>query len=96
MLGGTIEEVPERYREMSPITYAKKETVPTLLIHGTNDKIVPFEQAEVFEQALKKAGASVELVRMEGAGHSDFGKQPHIVAARMVEFLQKQLKEPAH
>jgi len=92
-LGGTPDTVPAQYRDASPIHYASKATIPTLLTHGTADPLVLIEQSDRFYQALKNAGASdVELLRIEGAGHADFGKKPQEVLARCDAFLQKHLK----
>jgi acetyl esterase/lipase len=63
----------KRARKASPVTYARADAPPFLLIHGTADKTVPFEQAERLMTALKAAGArDVTLLRYEGAGHNVF------------------------
>jgi len=41
-----------------------------LLIHGKDDTIVPYEQSQILERALKKAGKPVELVTLEGEDHN--------------------------
>lgn len=40
--------------------------VPCVLIHGTDDDVVPFEQSRRYGEA---AGGEAELIRLEGAGH---------------------------
>jgi len=52
--------------EASPINYVSANTPPTLLVHGTEDNI---ERSENFRDALQKAGATVKLFPIEGAGH---------------------------
>jgi len=64
LLGGSPEEVPERYAASSPIEMLPI-SVPQRLIHGTVDDIVPFAMSERFAAASHNA----RLVRMEGAGH---------------------------
>ncbi len=64
LLGGTPEEVPERYRAASPIERLPI-AVPQYLIHGTADDTVPFEMSARFAAASKNA----KLVPLPGAGH---------------------------
>ena len=42
---------------------------PFLIIHGTADATVPYEQSERLATALTDAGATAELVAVEGADH---------------------------
>lgn len=93
-LGGTPEQANAAYLDASPTRHVTKATPPALLLHGSADLLVPVEQAEVFTAAMEKAGAPVELVRMTGAGHGDFGKEPEKVFARTTAFLQKNLRLP--
>jgi len=54
----------------SPIHYAGKPFPPTLLIHGNADKTVaPSESFNMYD-ALKKAGAEVELHMFDNAPHA--------------------------
>jgi dipeptidyl aminopeptidase/acylaminoacyl peptidase len=43
--------------------------LPILLIHGTNDTVVPIEQSRLMAAALTKAGKSVQLVTLESEDH---------------------------
>lgn len=52
--------------EASPINFVSANTPPILLVHGTEDQI---ERSETFRDALQKAGATVRLIPVEGAGH---------------------------
>ncbi len=80
-------------QKASPLTYVRKDAPPFLLIHGTGDKTVPFDQAERFVAAMKKAGArDVTLLRYEGEGHNVFrSKAPETVNA-MADFFRRILK----
>ncbi|AEE46949.1 alpha/beta hydrolase [Cellulomonas fimi] len=42
---------------------------PMLVVHGSDDEVVPFEQSVLLAESLLAAGQPVELVRLEGAGH---------------------------
>ncbi|HLJ55438.1 MAG TPA: alpha/beta hydrolase [Chthonomonadaceae bacterium] len=92
---GPLDKEPARYREASPITYADAGTVPALLTAGTSDTLVPIEQPDLFCAKLKKAGVDVELIRIEAAGHADFGKDPNAVLRRLTEFLARRLVHPS-
>ena len=90
-LGGKPSEMQARYVAASPIRYASKSTVPALLTHGTEDMLVPIEQSEVFAARLKELGVEVEFLRLEGAGHADFGKKPQQALEHLTAFVQKHL-----
>jgi len=55
---------------VSPARLASRITHPVMLIHGEDDYIVPIEQSELMEKAMKKAGKPYEFIRLEDAGHS--------------------------
>jgi len=55
--------------QMSPIEHVTSNLPPFLLVHGTSDSIVPFEQSERMLKKLKAAGVSAELVSVDGGGH---------------------------
>jgi acetyl esterase/lipase len=68
-MGGTPEEMPERYREASPITYVSPDDPPLLMVHGDADRTVPFDQSERMKEALEAVGVPAELVRIPGGDH---------------------------
>lgn len=55
--------------EISPQNHAKDADAPILLIHGENDTVVPIVQSEDMESALKRAGKTVEFVKLDGEDH---------------------------
>lgn len=89
LLGQQITKVPELVREASPITYVTQDDPPILIIHGTKDPLVPYQQSVVFAEALKKAGVPVILQRIENGEHGGFGSAE--VNARTRAFLSKYL-----
>jgi dipeptidyl aminopeptidase/acylaminoacyl peptidase len=68
----------------------------SVLIHGTADKLVPFEQSERYEKKLKQTGGQVKLLALEGAGHNfgsgEGGEHGHKADAAALELLDKQLR----
>lgn len=68
VLGGTAGEVPDRYRETSPIQLLPLG-VRQSLIQGSLDKIVPPEMGARYKLAARRQGESVKLIALEGVGH---------------------------
>ncbi|GAC1465486.1 MAG: hypothetical protein NVSMB9_05150 [Isosphaeraceae bacterium] len=56
-------------RNISPVYHVSRDDPPTLIIHGDADSLVPIQQAEVFVEAMTRAGAEARLVVKRGAGH---------------------------
>ena len=91
-IGGTPEEMPEKYDELSSIKRIDSKTPPTLLLHGTEDRCVSHEQAVAFFNQLKDVGIHAELQLYEGKPHAWFNKEPDRTEAlkRMEKFLVSQ------
>ena len=64
------EEAPAKWRYASPVSHVRKDSPPTLSLHGTKDKVVDREQSEEIHRALQLAGADSTLIRAKGAGHA--------------------------
>ncbi len=54
---------------VSPIVHVSADDPPTLLIHGTADALVDFNNSELMHSALVAIGVETGLVAIEGAGH---------------------------
>ena len=89
LLGGPLEEKQELARQASPITYVTPDDPPFLLVHGTADGTVPCEQAELFHEALRKAGVGATFVKIVGGGHGIGGEE---VRGRVQAFFEKHLR----
>lgn len=95
LLGVDVAMRPEVVERANPVSYVTKEAPPFLLIHGTDDRVVPYHQSELMYDALTKAGVSVELIGIEGGDHADiYFFQPQVMT-RIVEFFNTHLKEEA-
>ncbi|MCY4566812.1 MAG: alpha/beta hydrolase [Candidatus Poribacteria bacterium] len=90
LVGGPIQEHKDRVARANPITYVSKDDPPILIIHGDQDKLVPYHQSVLLHDALEEAGVLVTLYRVEGGGHGWFKdpKVPELTKA----FLGKHLK----
>jgi acetyl esterase/lipase len=88
LLGGTPSEVPERYAAASPAALVPLR-IPQLLVHGTEDTIVPLRQSTDYEELARSGGDVVELVRIAGADHFDVIDPGHAAWAAVVERLPR-------
>lgn len=92
-IGGTPEELPDKYDELSSIQRIHRGCPPTLLLHGTADRIVSHEQSVAFATLLRKAGVHAELELYEGKPHGWFnGKHRREVLERIERFLVEQFE----
>jgi acetyl esterase/lipase len=57
------------YIEASPVTYLRKNILPIMTLHGELDDVVPFEQALILDEMIKKLGGNHELQSFENQGH---------------------------
>ena len=80
-------------RKASPVAYVRKRMPAYLLIHGTKDFNVPFDQSERMLEAMTKVGAHCELIRVEGGGHGfgawDKDSSMSAYRQRMFDWMEK-------
>ncbi|MBO0882602.1 MAG: alpha/beta hydrolase, partial [Mycobacterium sp.] len=103
LFGGPLRERADLMRLASPIRYVNRTAPPFLIIHGTRDETVPFEQGQRLHHALQTAGADTTLIPIEG-GHHNLRDQPDLpyggeiwddVTDRTVEFFRRHLERQA-
>ncbi|MCT2085803.1 prolyl oligopeptidase family serine peptidase [Microbacterium enclense] len=71
-LDGLIGPLPEAeavYIERSPLSHPERFRVPLLILHGSEDRVVPPSQAEAIRDALAAHGVAHAYVLYEGEGH---------------------------
>ena len=56
--------------EASPMTYIHPDAPPFLIIAGTADIVVPYEQSVAFQEKLAAQGVDAELYLVEGGAHN--------------------------
>ena len=77
------------FTALSPIHRADRITKPLLLMHGTDDPVVPISQSEALAARIAAAGGEVDFVVYDGEGHGF--RDPAVVAdeyERTEAFLQ--------
>jgi acetyl esterase/lipase len=95
LIGGTPKEFPARYAEASPIELLMMpDEAPIVLIHGTDDRVVPFSLSKEFaERALRVDSKNVRLIALEKTAHFELidprTKQFSIVQSEVGQILAK-------
>ena len=69
MLGGSPAQLPERYRERSPIHYVDRIKGRLLIVQGMRDPNVTPENLEVVRRALEAADIAHDVLTFEDEGH---------------------------
>ena len=91
-LVGPYPEAQEVYDARSPIKHVDQLSSPMILLQGTEDKVVPPDQATLMADTLRAKGIAVALVMFEGEAHG-FRQGDNIMAALEAEayFLSRVL-----
>ncbi len=94
---GDRREDRERIRAVSPANLADRVTVPILLVHGTDDTIVPIEQSRRMRARLAAAGKDVRFVELRGDDHylSDEGTRIQMLRELEVFLAQNLARQQA-
>ncbi len=95
-LGGKIADRPDAYRLASPVTYVSKGDAPMLLLQGTADSLVPYEQAVRMAEAMQNAGVPGRVELLVGAEHGWGGAELHRTAGATLAFFVEHLKGGAN
>ncbi|MBI3837320.1 MAG: alpha/beta hydrolase [Planctomycetia bacterium] len=77
-----------------PVRNITPEYPPILMVHGTADTDVPYQESADMDAALKKHGVPHQLITVEGGGHGLGDKtNPAVIDAhaRALDFIRSQL-----
>ncbi|MEU8525171.1 MULTISPECIES: prolyl oligopeptidase family serine peptidase [Streptomyces] len=95
LLGGSPEEVPERFEASSPLTYVDAVKAPVYISAGVNDPRCPIRQVENYVDRLAARGAVHEVYRYD-AGHGSLVVDERIKQLRLeLDFALRHLGTPA-
>ena len=94
LFGGSPEEVPDRYRDSSPLTYVDAVRAPVLILAGENDPRCPIRQIENYVAALAARGVTHEVYRYD-AGHGSLVDDERVRQMRVeLDFVAHHLPDP--
>jgi acetyl esterase/lipase len=91
-LGGTRQQLPEVYREASPIEHVTPDDPPIFVFHGEEDQLVPIKYAERLKQRLEAAQVTLQYLAIPKKSHiMAFVDRGALDAA--IDFLDVHLRE---
>lgn len=82
----------EAVKKALPESYVTEQSPPILLLHGTEDKVVPIDQSQRLYKVLQDNNVDATLVTVEGVGH-DLEQMTSVpeVNATMIDFFKRTL-----
>ena len=89
MIGGRPDQVPERYRERSPLHFVANIKGRLLIVQGLQDPNVTPENVRVVRDALDQAGVPYKVLAFEDEGHGiGRPKNQKTLYLRLAEFFR--------
>jgi acetyl esterase/lipase len=68
-IGGTYQQVPEKFAASSPLGFIDNQSPPTLIIHGDNDVLVSPDHSRRLNEKLTQFGIKHFLLKLPWATH---------------------------
>jgi dipeptidyl aminopeptidase/acylaminoacyl peptidase len=90
MMGGSPKDVPDRYRERSPINSVKNIKGELLIVQGSKDPNVTADNVHAVTKALEAHSIPYELLTFEDEGHGIARpKNLRVLYPRLADFFHK-------
>lgn len=97
-IGGSPQQFPDLYAEVSPSTTVARPAPPVLILTGLDDSLVPVEGTLRYVDQARAARRDIELITIPRAGHGfdvisgGIGRQ--ILRQSMIDFLRRKGLKP--
>ena len=88
LLGDPVSEKRDIALKASPLYYVHPYAVPTMIIHGDADRVVPIEQSILLEQRFRECGVRCEFITVPGGGHGTLDLWTDDMFRRIDTFLK--------
>ncbi|MGI6383198.1 MAG: alpha/beta hydrolase family protein [Tissierellaceae bacterium] len=92
-LNGRPTDIEEIYDYYSPINWISERMLPTLLVHGKLDEVIPFSSTVELFKRLKKHNIPSELYVHKTAGHSFDTRLKDLTTINILEKTLRYLKK---
>ena len=87
---GDPKKLKEAIKARSPVNQISDINIPVLLIHGSDDRIVPVRQSRDMYARLSAAGKSVDYFELSGANHNLSGRNSSDEDSEDYDYAYKQ------
>lgn len=98
LIGGPLRKNADRCILANPIRYVSPDDPPFFIAHGTKDPVVPFNQSELLNKALRQVFAQnrkeVVFYPVKDAIHGGNAFNSDALLKRVVAFFDRNLKSP--
>jgi acetyl esterase/lipase len=91
LIGGDLRNNPDKCKSASPITYVSKDDPPFLIMHGTLDPTVPFQQSITLDSLYRSIGHDVTFIPQPGTGHGGGSFNADSTKQRVTDFFNRTL-----
>ena len=90
LIGGPIQKHRQKARNASATTHVSKGDAPFLIIHGSKDPLVPFDQSQRLHRLLRVVKVPSTLIKIDGGGHGGFRSRE--LDSRVRKFFDRHLQ----
>ncbi len=92
-MGGSPSANPTGYTNASPLFAVSSSSIPTIILHGTLDNIVPLHQSDSLNNRLAASGVTKQYEKYTGEGHGIWSTANTIDAfTKIAAFLKLHVK----
>jgi dipeptidyl aminopeptidase/acylaminoacyl peptidase len=96
MMGGSPDNVPDIYRERSPIEFVRNIRGQLLIVQGLKDPNVTPDNVHAVTEALHRENIPYELLTFEDEGHGIARPDNlHVLYPRLADFFRKAFDKPS-
>lgn len=92
LIGGPVDDNVDKLLAASPITYVNEGDAPMLLLQGTKDPLVPYDQAMLMATAMTEAKIPGRVEFLMGMGHGWMGNEIVRTQAATMAFFDEHLR----
>lgn len=68
-IGGELNEYPERWEAITPLSWISDKMPPVLIIHGEKDTLVPIDGSKLYAERLNEVGGDATLAPIPYSNH---------------------------